>query len=67
MLKTMLPVWQNWERLGKHVRATSVSGNMFPTMGNNNNNNLYSCPEMFTIDKYIQGEKLTIKEMSTAT
>ena len=37
------------------------------TVDNNNNNNLYSCPEMFTIDKYIQREKLTIKEMSTAT
>ena len=28
-LETMLPVWQNWETLGKHARATSVSGNMF--------------------------------------
>ena len=29
-LETMLPVWQNWETLGKHARATGVSGNMFP-------------------------------------
>ena len=29
-LETMFPVWQNWETLGKHARATGVSGNMFP-------------------------------------
>ena len=29
-LETMLPGWQNWETLGKHARATDVSGNMFP-------------------------------------
>ena len=29
MLETMFPVWQNWETLGKHARATGVSGNMF--------------------------------------
>ncbi len=29
-LETMLPLWQNWETLGKHVRATNVSGNTFP-------------------------------------
>ena len=26
-----------------------------------------SCPEKFTVDKYIQRETLTIKKMSTAT
>ena len=26
----MLPLFQNWESLGKHARAASVSGNMFP-------------------------------------
>ena len=29
-LETVLPVWQNWETLGKHTRATGVSGNMLP-------------------------------------
>ena len=30
MLETMFPMWQNWETLGKHAHAMSVSGNMFP-------------------------------------
>ena len=25
-----IPVWKNWETLGKHVSAANVSGNMFP-------------------------------------
>ena len=28
-LETMLPRWQKWKTLGKHERATGVSGNMF--------------------------------------
>ena len=27
----------------------------------------FSCPEKFTVDKYMQRDKLTIKKMSTAT
>ena len=28
-LETMLPGWKNWKTLGKHARATDVSGNVF--------------------------------------